>query len=115
MLVMAACGSTAELEGDGEGSRYCLDGVFSHDGYVNAYDIYSLALGVERSDAGRLRESVPGAAAPGRYQRRDPPPTDLRPGQPRRSTVESATDGPLADGPDDPVQEHADGQLLPVR
>lgn len=57
LLVMAACGSTAELEAGGEGSRYCLDGVFSHDGYVDAHDIYSLIWALSdltRVDCGSL-------------------------------------------------------------
>ncbi len=42
LLLMAACGSTAELDECSEDSRYCLDGAFSSDGYVDTYDIYSL-------------------------------------------------------------------------
>jgi hypothetical protein len=57
LLVMAACGSTAELAESGEGSRYCLDGVFSSDGYVDIYDIYSLIWAMQdlsRVDCGSL-------------------------------------------------------------
>ncbi|MBP7050944.1 MAG: leucine-rich repeat domain-containing protein [Phycisphaerae bacterium] len=89
LLVMAACGSTAELEEGGEGSRYCLDGVFSHDGYVDAHDIYSLIWALSdltRVDCGSLcRVPLPlvntsGGISAGGY--------------PAGSSVESASVGP---------------------
>ncbi len=41
LLVIGEYGTKAELLGDGTGSRACLDGVFSTDGYVDSYDIMS--------------------------------------------------------------------------
>ncbi|MBN1509422.1 MAG: hypothetical protein JW955_21425 [Sedimentisphaerales bacterium] len=57
LLVMASCGSTATLDKGAADSRYCLDGVFSSDGYVDAFDISSWDWALEdvsRVDCGSL-------------------------------------------------------------
>ncbi len=41
LLLVASVGSSAGLLEGGVGSRYCLDGTFSSDGYVDAHDIAS--------------------------------------------------------------------------
>ena len=41
LLVVASCGRSAGLLEGGVGSRYCLDGAFSSDGYVDTYDLSS--------------------------------------------------------------------------
>jgi len=41
LLVIASCGHSAGLVDSRMGSRYCLDGAFSSDGYVDSYDVQS--------------------------------------------------------------------------
>jgi len=41
MIVLGECGTSAELSGDAMEDRSCLDGLFSNDGYVDAYDVHS--------------------------------------------------------------------------
>jgi len=41
LLVIASSGYAAGLVDGGLGSRYCLDGAFSSDGYVDSYDVHS--------------------------------------------------------------------------
>jgi hypothetical protein len=41
LLVVASCGRSAGLLEGGVGSRYCLDGAFSSDGYVDSFDVHS--------------------------------------------------------------------------
>jgi hypothetical protein len=41
LLVIASCGYSAGLTDGGLGSRYCLDGALSSDGYVDSYDVHS--------------------------------------------------------------------------
>ncbi|UCG56469.1 MAG: leucine-rich repeat domain-containing protein [Phycisphaerales bacterium] len=41
MLVLASCGESAGLLEGGVGSRACLDGAFSSDGFVDSFDIAS--------------------------------------------------------------------------
>ncbi len=41
LTVITQCGFTAGLNPDGSGSRSCLEGAFSNDGYVDSYDIVS--------------------------------------------------------------------------
>jgi hypothetical protein len=41
LLVLASCGSPAALLEGGVGSRACLDGLFSTDGFVDSFDIVS--------------------------------------------------------------------------
>jgi hypothetical protein len=41
LIVISGCGEPAGLLEDGTGSRVCLDGVFSADGFVDSFDIVS--------------------------------------------------------------------------
>lgn len=41
LLVIASCGHSAGLVDAPMGSRYCLDGAFSSDGYIDALDVHS--------------------------------------------------------------------------
>jgi hypothetical protein len=41
LIVISGCGEAAGLLEDGAGSRVCLDGVFSADGFVDSFDIVS--------------------------------------------------------------------------
>jgi len=52
LLVIASTGHSAGLLDGGVGSRYCLDGAFSSEGYVDAYDIHAWDWAL--SDASRV-------------------------------------------------------------